>query len=58
MDFSKKEEDDLLYDGENPKYQGEALNFRNANRAGDEDEQDLTESEILVKSMQEVNKFL
>ena len=52
--YSKKEEDELLYGTDNQKYQGEALNFKNANRFGDEDEQDLTESEILVKSMQEV----
>ena len=56
--MSKREELEemnlLGYGNEPQKYQGEALNFKRPNRAGDDDEQDLTESELLVKSMQEV----
>ena len=50
MDFSKKEEDELLNGTE---YEGQDLKFNRASRGADED-QDLTESEYLVKTLQEV----
>ena len=55
--ISKMEENDLLYPDEKQGYRGQELNFKRANRVGDEENQDLTESEILVKTMQEV-RFL
>ena len=50
MEFSEREENELL--GEKG-YGGQDLKFNRANR-GTDDDQNLTESEYLVKTMQEV----
>ena len=60
----QERENFLLYGDKNgpPKttnvYQGQDLVYKTTNRrGGDDEDQDLTESEYLVKTMQEVRKF-
>ena len=51
MDYTAQEEDNLL-NGNG--YDGSDLHFNRASR-GNDDDQDLTESQYLVKSIQEVH---
>ena len=55
MDFDLAEENALLEDP-NKGYGGQELKFKRSSRGNDED-QDLTESEYLVKSLQEVQSW-
>lgn len=53
---SPQEEKELLEDNSNS-YQGQNLSFKRASRRGEDDlDQDMTESEIVIKNMQEVEK--
>ena len=56
---TERNENELLYGNEMGQtgYQGQDLSFKRANINGDDDNIDLTESEILVKTMQEVFIF-